>query len=73
MFEDRNKAIVRRYYEEIVHTGRANGIEKFLSEEYSEVHNGKRQVLGIAGAGAHIQGVRQTYPDLHLWIERQIA
>ena len=37
------------------------------------MHEGKRLALGLEGAKAHIHGVRQTYPDLHLTIEHQIA
>lgn len=32
-----------------------------------------REVVGVEGCKAHILGVRQTYPDLHVAIERQIA
>lgn len=30
-------------------------------------------MLGVAGAREHILGVRRTYPDLRLTVERQIA
>jgi predicted ester cyclase len=73
MSAEKNKTIVRRYYEEVVNTGTVDGIEEFISEEYAEVHDGKRHAVGIEGAKAHIHGVRQTYPDLHVSIERQIA
>ena len=68
-----NKAIVRRFYEEIVNTGNVDLIERLISPEYTEVMDGIRYLAGIEGAKEHIIGVRQTYPDLHLTIERQIA
>lgn len=68
-----NKLLVRRYYEEVVNTGNVDSIEEFISPEYTEVLDGKRFAAGIEGAIAHIRGVRQTYPDLHLTIDRQIA
>jgi predicted ester cyclase len=68
-----NKNIVRRYYEEVVNTGNIDKIEDFISEEYTEVLDGKRHSVGIEGAKAHVIGVRKTYLDLHLSIERQIA
>ena len=71
--EEKNKTIVRRFYEEVVNTGKVDGIEEFISEEYAEVHDGTRHAVGSEGAKAHVHGVRQTYPDLHLSIERQIA
>lgn len=73
MSAEKNKTIVRRFYEEIVNTGKVDGIEDFISEEYAEVNNGEKHAVGIEGAKAHIRDVRQTYPDLHLSIQRQIA
>lgn len=73
MSVEKNKDIVRRFYEEVVNTGNIDGIEKFLSEEYTEVFDGQRDSVGLEGAKAHIIGVRQTYPDLHVSIERQIT
>lgn len=68
-----NKKIVRKYYEEVVNTGDVGLIESYVSPEYTEVLDGKRHPKGIEGAKAHVLGVRQTYPDLQIVIERQIA
>lgn len=68
-----NKRLVRQYYAEVVNAGREDLVEKFVSPEYTEVHEGERHVIGIDGAKAHVLGVRQTYPDLHISIELQIA
>jgi predicted ester cyclase len=68
-----NKLLVRRFYEEVVSTGNVDKIENSLSPEYTEVSDGKRYTVGIDGAKAHILGVRETYPDLTVTIERQIA
>ena len=73
MLTKNNKDTVRRYYEQIVNTGNIAEVEDFISEGYTEVFGGERRCVGIEGAKAHITGVRQTYPDLHLTIERQIA
>ncbi len=73
MQPSKNKSIVRDFYEKCVNTGNVEGIEAFVSEDYTEVYNGKKHVAGIEGAKAHILGVRQTYPDLHITIEQQIA
>jgi len=73
MSVEANKKIVRRFYEDIVNTGKVEGIEEFVSEEYTVSYNGVRAHVGAEGAREHIIGVRQTYPDLHLTIERQIA
>lgn len=73
MTSEENKLLVRRFYEEVVNTGNVDAIERFLAPEYTEVHDGQRHAVGLDGARAHVVGVRQTYPDLHLTIERQIA
>jgi predicted ester cyclase len=68
-----NKMIVRRFYEEIVNTGDVSRISEVVSDDYTEVMDGKRYPVGLAGATSHVLGVRNTYPDLHLTVDRQIA
>ncbi|MFX1520656.1 MAG: ester cyclase [Promethearchaeota archaeon] len=70
---EENKLLVRRYIEEVINTGKVDTIEEFISPDYVEIHDGKRYPIGIKGAKEHILGVRQTYPDLKLTVERQIA
>lgn len=65
--------LVRRFYEEVVNTGNVDLIERFIAPKYVEVSDGKRHAIGVEGAKAHILGVRQTYPDLRIEIERQIS
>lgn len=73
MSTENNKTIVRLFYEEVVNTGNVGGIDEFVSEEYTVDYNGQRHQVGISGAKEHIIGVRQTYPDLHITIDKQIA
>lgn len=68
-----NKQLVRSYIESVINTGFVAEIERFISPDYVEVFEGKRYALGIDGAREHVLGARQTYPDLTLAIERQIA
>ncbi|MCO6438031.1 MAG: ester cyclase [Phycisphaerae bacterium] len=70
---EQNKSIIRRYYEEVVSTGNVEAVEAYIAPEYTEVYEGKRYPLGIEGAKEHILGVRRTYRDLRLTVERQIA
>jgi len=60
MPSDENKLLVRRFYEEVVNTGKVDLIERFIAQEYVEVSDGKKHVIGVEGAKAHILGVRQT-------------
>ena len=73
MTTQQNKELVRRYYEEIVNAGNVDALSEFISPDYVEVHDNTRYPIGIEGAKAHIIGGRQTYTNLHLTIERQIA
>jgi predicted ester cyclase len=68
-----NKTIIRRFIEEIENTGDVSNIRVFISEDYVEVHEGKRYQIGIQGAIDHILGVRNVFPDLKLTIEDQIS
>ena len=70
---DANKLLVRRFIEEIVNTGDVDRIGEFVSPNYVEVHEGTRYPIGIEGAKAHVVGIRQTYANLHLTIQQQIA
>ena len=73
MSTEANKRLVRRYIEEIVNTGDISAIEAFVSADYAEVYRGVRHELGVEGAKRHVVGVRETYPDLLLTVEQQIA
>jgi predicted ester cyclase len=73
MSADENKLFVRRYYEQVVNTGNVDQLAEFISPDFVEVHNNTRYPVGLAGAKDHVLGVRETYPDLHLTVERQIA
>jgi predicted ester cyclase len=68
-----NKLLVRRYYEEVVNTGNVNELANFISPDYTEVYRNVRHAVGLEGAKQHVLGVRQTYPDLRLTVEQQIA
>lgn len=68
-----NKTVIQEYIKKIVNTGNVSKISNYISPEYSEIYEGKRFELGVEGAIEHIIGVRNTYPDLKLIIEKQIC
>ncbi len=70
---ERNKRIVRDYIDKVVNTGDISEISRYVSTDYVEVYKNKRHPIGIAGAKEHILGVRRTYPDLQVAVEKQIA
>ena len=59
--ENPNKAVVRRYLDEVVNTGDVDRVAEFVAP--ADVEQAKQ----------HIRGVRSTYPDLHVTVEAQIA
>ncbi len=73
MSKQKNKRLVRRYYEEVGNTGDVDRIADFISPDYVEVHDNTRYPIGIEGAKAHITGGHETYSDLRLTVDRQIA
>ena len=68
-----NKQLVRRYLEEIVNTGNVERLADFISPDYRETGDETGQSAGLEGARRHVLGVRQTYPDLRVTVEHQIA
>ena len=71
--ENSNKSLVKDYYETVVYTGNISRITEFVSDNYTEVFQNETNRLGVEGAIKHIQGVRETYMDLNLRIDYQIA
>ena len=67
------KRIVRRFYEEVVNTGDVTRIAELISPECIEMDGNTPLPSGIEGVVNHVRGVRTTFPDLHLTVERQIA
>lgn len=68
-----NKQLVRRFIEAIVNTGDVGAMAEYVSDDCVETDGKVRIVSGVGGMRQHVLGVRATYPDLHLTIERQIA
>ena len=68
-----NKLLIRNYFAEIVNTGNVNEIEKYIAPSYTEISGGQKRIVGIEGAKEHIAGARNTYADLTIEIDQQIA
>ena len=73
MAEEDNKQLIRRYIEEVINTGNIKMLPEFIGSDYVEIYNNVKYESGLEGAKEHILGVRETYSDLHLTIEKQIA
>ena len=73
MSTEENKRLVRRFYEEVVNTGNVDTLPELIAPDYVEIHDNITYPIGLEGAKAHVLGGRETYPDLHLTVQRQIA
>jgi len=70
---ERNKSVVRRFLEEVVNTGNVERLAEFIAAECRESNDPTGQAVGLESMRAHVLGVRQTYADLHITVEQQIA
>lgn len=70
---DDNKRLVRRFIEEVVNTGKVDHIAELVSSDCVETDGKVRVISGVEGMAQHVRGVRETYADLCLTVERQIA
>ncbi len=68
-----NKAVVRRLLEEVVNTGHVALLPELIAEGCCESNDPTGRAVGVENMRAHVLGVRQTYPDLHITVEQQIA
>jgi predicted ester cyclase len=73
MPENENKRIIQRYIEEVVNTGNVERLSEFIGPGYTVIHNNVRHEQGLDGAKEHILGFRETFHDLYITINRQIA
>lgn len=73
MSSNTNKDVVRRFYEDVISQGKVHLLPDLVGEDYTEVWEGERYGVGLEGAREHALGVRQTYPDLQISVDRQIA
>ncbi len=73
MNTETNKLVTRRFIEEVVNTGDVERLAEFVSPDCRESNDPTGQAVGLDSMRAHVQGVRQTFPDLHLTVEQQVA
>ncbi len=71
MSSEASKLVVRRLIEEVVNTGDVERLGEFVSPDFHETND--PNTVGVISMRAHVLAVRQTYPDLHITIEQQIA
>src|SRR5262245_20197020 len=67
-----NKALVRRWFDQVWNKGRAESIDELLSDR-SVVHGLGNDLIGPAGFKPFHAAYRNAFPDLTLQIDRLVA
>lgn len=67
--QDRNKATVRKLYEDILNTGKLEILDQIISEEYTGVRGEK----GSKGFAETVNSIRAGFPDIKWQIEDLMA
>ena len=73
MDQAENKRLIEDYINRVINTGDDSDMERYLAPDYTEVHSFNREKIGIDEAKKRLHGIRNTYPDFHVEIDRQIA
>ena len=71
MSTETNKAVIRRYFEQVWKQDRPDLFEEFIADNV--VHHGIEQVPGLEGMKAGYAMSLQAFPDLQLTIDDEIA
>jgi steroid delta-isomerase-like uncharacterized protein len=72
--QERNKKVLRRFYEEVVNKGNADAVDETMAPDF--VHHGDALfplIEGSAAIKAGVAGVRNAFPDGHTVIEDEVA
>ncbi len=76
---DHNRTLARRFFDEILNQPEPSAIEEIVTEDYREW---AKPICGDAAPGAvngpdHLRrvvgGLHQTYPDIHITVDKVIA
>ena len=73
MSAEENKALVRRFTEEIWNRGNLDAIEEFVAENYDRHDPANPEVAGREGFIELVAAVRGALPDLRLTIDDMLA
>lgn len=66
-----NKAIVERFYYEVINRGNIDLVEELVVDDYIE--HGNQAGSGIEGFKKFFMGLAQAFPDLQITVEDLIA
>jgi steroid delta-isomerase-like uncharacterized protein len=73
MSPEENKAVVRRFVEEVFNQGNLAAVDQFLAAEYRDANALPGQEPGSEGAKRAFSLYQEVFPDLRYTIEEMIA
>lgn len=73
MSAEDNKALVRRYLEEVWHQGNIGAVDGFLAPHYQRYLSPTAAPLTLDGQQQRLTGFRAAFPDIQLTIEDMFA
>ena len=73
MSAEDNKALVRRYLEEVWHEGNIAAVDAFLAPHYRRYLSPAAAPLTLDGQRQRLTGFRAAFPDIQLTIEDMFA
>ncbi|BAZ47607.1 hypothetical protein NIES4103_02090 [Nostoc sp. NIES-4103] len=69
-----NKALVARYFNEIMNQGKLDVIEQIMSADFAfRIPTLPQPIRGHEGMKQFVTGLRNGFPDIHFTVEREIA
>jgi predicted SnoaL-like aldol condensation-catalyzing enzyme len=68
---EKNKAIVRRVFTEILPRGKFEIVDEIYANDY--VNHGTTKDLGLNESSVNDHGWRAAFPDLEMTVEKEIA
>ncbi len=70
---DANKALVRRYYEQVLNAGNLNVLDELLAPNYKRYLTANAAPLDAAAQKKRLAGMRAVFPDLNITLDDLIA
>ena len=67
-----NKAIVRRFYEEVINKGDATVMDQIMASNFVE-HNAPQENTGLEGFRQFLNMIATAFPDIQVSIEDMLA
>lgn len=73
MSSERNKALIRRLFDEVLNAGNYGLLDQLIGASYVEHNPAASQAPGAAGVRDKIRGLRAAFPDVRFVLEELIG